>query len=99
MSRVQVFLGFSNFWGEVAIPATLFCFSEIETETRDSDSPTSQSNLPWARTAPLTIFRGDSKLDRMFHLPRFAMRTWSSMTPYLAARQPARSNRSRPRFG
>src|SRR3954471_19559500 len=73
MSRLQVFCGLLNLLGEIAMPATLFCLWEIETETRDSDSPTSQVNLPRARTAPLTIFRDGSKLDRMFHLPRLAM--------------------------
>src|SRR5215207_4396641 len=69
MSSVQVFFGFSNFSGEVAMPATLFCFWEIDTETRDSDSPPSQLKRPLALTAPSTILSDDSKLDRMVHLP------------------------------
>src|SRR5215208_4285109 len=82
MSSVQVFFGFSNLSGDVAMPATLFCFWEIDTETRDSDSPPSQLSRPRARTAPSTILSDDSKLDRMSHLPRLAMRIWSMTTPY-----------------
>ena len=52
MSSVQVFLGFLNFCGEVAIPATLCCFCEIETETRDSFSPASHIELPRASNRP-----------------------------------------------
>src|SRR6478735_4838369 len=69
MSSVQVFLGFLNFCGEVAIPATACCFCEIETETRDSFSPASHSSFPRARTAPLTILSGDSNWDRMYSPP------------------------------
>ena len=51
MSSVQVFLGFLNFCGEVAIPATLCCFCEIETETRDCFSPGFPHEFPAGSTA------------------------------------------------
>src|ERR671922_596186 len=91
MSRDQFLRGFLNLSGEVAMPATFWPFCEIETDTRDSRSPVSQSSTPRARTAPLTIFSGDLKLDRILSPPQVFVS--------LSRRRGIRKERSRPLGG
>ena len=73
ISSFQFVAGFMNFFREVAIPATLCCFCEIETETRDCSSPGSHMSSPAASTLPALILSGDLNWDRMYRLPRLAV--------------------------
>src|SRR6478735_3059329 len=75
ISSFQFVAGFMNFFREVAIPATLCCFCEIETETRDCSSPGSHMSSPAASTLPALIMSGDLNWDRMYRLPRLAVRS------------------------